>query len=154
MGLSVSLRVVAVAAVALAAACAVGPNFQRPAPPQDADYGNAPAKGTAATAPGTGGDAQQFIAGMDISGQWWALFESPKLTGLIEQALKGNPNMDAAHAALRQAHNLYKSQRASLFSPTVQGSFSVLRAKNAVNTISNPTSLPQENPYYLSLIHI
>ena len=148
MGLSLSLRFVAALAAAVASACAVGPNFHRPAPPQDADYGSAPAQGTTAAAPGTGGNPQQLIAGMDIPGQWWELFESPKLNALIEQALKGNPNIDAAHAALRQAHDLYKAHRASLFSPTVQGSFSATRAKNPVETLANPTSLPQENPYY------
>jgi NodT family efflux transporter outer membrane factor (OMF) lipoprotein len=148
MGLSMTLRGVAALAVALASACAVGPNFHRPAPPKDVDYGSASAQGTTAAAPGTGGNAQQFIAGMDIPGQWWELFQSPKLTALIEQALKGNPNIDAAHAALRQAHDLYKAQRASLLFPTVQGSFSALRAKNAVDTLANPTSLPQVNPYY------
>jgi len=30
----------------------------------------------------------------------------------------------------------------------VQGSFDALRAKNAVETLANPTSLPQVNPYY------
>ena len=149
MGLSMSLRMVAVAAItAVAAACAVGPNFHRPAPPQDVDYGNAPVQGTTAAAPGTGGNAQQLIGGMDIPGEWWELFQSPNLTALIGQALKGNPNLDAARAALRQAHDLYKAQRATLFSPTVQGSFSALRAKNPVDTLSNPTNLPQENPYY------
>src|SRR5215469_12888528 len=148
MGVSMSMRAVALAAVALVSASAVGPNFHRPTPPKDADYGNAPAQGTTAAAPGTGGNAQQLIGGMDIPGQWWELFQSPNLTALIEQALKGNPNIDAAHAALRQAHDLYKAQRASLFSPTVQGSFSATRAKNPVETLANPTSLPQENPYY------
>jgi NodT family efflux transporter outer membrane factor (OMF) lipoprotein len=148
MGLSMSLRVVAVAALAAATGCAVGPNFHRPAAPQDADYGGAPAKGVTATAPGTGGNVQQFIGGMDIPGQWWELYQSPKLSALIEQALRGNPSIDAAHAALRQANDLYKAQRATLFSPTVQGNFSALRAKNPVETLSNPTSLPQANPYY------
>jgi NodT family efflux transporter outer membrane factor (OMF) lipoprotein len=148
MGLSMSLRAVSLAAVALVAACAVGPNFHRPAPPKDANYGSAPAQGTTATAPGTGGNAQQFIGGMDIQGQWWELFQSPKLSALIQQALKGNPNIDAARAALRQANNLYKAQRATLFFPTVQGSFSALRAKNPTETLANPTSLPQVNPYY------
>jgi NodT family efflux transporter outer membrane factor (OMF) lipoprotein len=148
MGLSMSLRVVAVAAVVVASACAVGPNFHRPAPPKDVDYGSAPAQGATAAAPGTGGNAQQFIGGMDIQGQWWELFQSPKLSALIQQALKGNPNLDAARAALRQANNLYKAQRATLFFPTVQGSFSALRAKNPTETLANPTSLPQVNPYY------
>ena len=109
MGLSLTLRMLAAAAVTVAAGCAVGPNFHRPAPPPDADYGHAPAQGTTAAAPGTGGNAQQLIGGMDIPGEWWELFQSPNLTALIGQALKGNPNLDAARAALRQAHDLYLS---------------------------------------------
>jgi NodT family efflux transporter outer membrane factor (OMF) lipoprotein len=147
MGLSTSCRWITAAGLTMLGACAVGPNFHRPAPPAAKDYGNAPSQGATASAPGTGGNAQQFIAGMDIPGQWWQLFQSPKLTALVEQALKGNPNIDAARAALVQANELYKAQRATFF-PNVQGSFSALRAKNAVETIANPTSLPQTNPYY------
>src|SRR4029077_9496044 len=58
-----------------------------------------------------------------------------------------NPNVGAAQAALRQAHELYSAQRTSFF-PVVQGSFSGVRSKNALGTIANPTSLPQTNPYY------
>ncbi|MBV8144932.1 MAG: efflux transporter outer membrane subunit [Gammaproteobacteria bacterium] len=147
MGMSQSARVALLAAAASLCACAVGPNFHRPAAPKDADYGSAPAQGATVAAPGTGGNAQQLISGLDIPGQWWELFKSPKLTALVEQSLKANPNIDAARAALRQADDLYKAQRATLF-PTLQGSFSANRAKNAVETIANPTSLPQTNPYY------
>ena len=147
MGLRLTSRVSAVALLAGVSACAVGPNFHRPAPPKAADYGSAPSQGTTAAAPGAGGNAQQFVAGLDIPGQWWEAFHSPKLTALVEQSLKGNPNIGAAQAALRQANDLYKADRATLF-PMVQGSFNALRAKNAVETIANPTSLPQTNPYY------
>jgi NodT family efflux transporter outer membrane factor (OMF) lipoprotein len=145
---SMSLRTLVLASVAACSACAVGPNFHRPAPPKDVDYCNATAQGATSASPGTGGNAQRFIGGMDIPGQWWELYQSPKLNALIEQALKGNPNIDAAHAALRQAHDLYRAQRATVFSPVVQGSFSATRAKNAVETLANPTSLAQTNPYY------
>ncbi len=147
MGLSVSLRAVALLAVTALCACAVGPHFHRPAPPPDGDYGSAPASGTTAASPATGGNTQQFVTSLDIPGQWWELFQSPKLTALVQQSLKGNPNIDAARAALRQADDLYKAQRATLF-PTLTGSFSAARAKNATETLANPTSLPQENPYY------
>jgi NodT family efflux transporter outer membrane factor (OMF) lipoprotein len=129
------------------AACAVGPNFKRPTPPAAPGYGSAPVQGQTASAEGTGGTAQTFVAGMDIPSQWWTLFKSPDLDQLVEQALKGNPDVDAAKAALRQAHELYLAQWTSFF-PTVQGGFSATRAKNAIGTISNPTSLPQANPYY------
>ena len=141
------LRLMAPALLAALAACAVGPNFHRPSPPADRDYGNAPAQGTTVAAPGTGGAAQTFTAGGEIPGQWWTLFESPKLNSLVEQSLKGNPNIDAARASLREADHLYKAQRAALL-PNVQGGFDATRAKNAVETLANPTSLPQVNPYY------
>ena len=32
--------------------------------------------------------------------------------------------------------------------PSFQGNFNGVRAKNALGTIANPTSLPQSNPYY------
>jgi NodT family efflux transporter outer membrane factor (OMF) lipoprotein len=147
MGLSMSLRLMASAVLAALTACAVGPNFHRPAAPEDRDYGNAPAQGTTAAAPGTGGAAQTFALGTDIPGQWWTLFESPKLNSLVEQSLKGNPNIDAARASLREAYDLYKAQRANLL-PNVQGGLDATRAKFPTATLSNPTSLPQVNPYY------
>jgi NodT family efflux transporter outer membrane factor (OMF) lipoprotein len=147
MVLSKAFRALAAVCLAALSACAVGPNFKRPAPPTATGYGTAPVAGTTATSPVTGGTAQQFVAGLDIPGQWWTLFKSPKLSSLVEQALKANPDMTAARAALRQAQDLYKAQRTS-FLPTVQGSFDATRAKNALATIANPTSLPQSNPYY------
>lgn len=134
--------------VALAVgSCAVGPNFKRPAPPPDSSYGVAAESPRAAMPAVPGGSTQRFISGRDIPNDWWTLFQSPELSRLVEQALRGNPNLTAAQAGLRQAHELYLSQRAS-FLPTVQGSFSGTRAKNALATIANPTSLPQSNPYY------
>ena len=137
-------------ALALAASlsdCAVGPNFKRPTPPPAPGYGSAPSQGETASSPGTGGTTQRFVAAMDIPAQWWTVFQSPKLDGLVDQALKANPDITAAKAALRQAHELYLAQRTT-FWPTAQGSFDGQRAKNAIGTISNPTSLPQANPYY------
>jgi NodT family efflux transporter outer membrane factor (OMF) lipoprotein len=147
MGLNMSLRLIAALGAAGLGACAVGPDFHRPAAPAAADYGSAPAQGVTAAADTTGGAAQQLEGDMDIPGAWWELFQSPKLTALVVDALKNNPNMEAAHAALRQAQDLYTAQRGSLF-PTVQGGFAAQRAKNAIETLANPTSLPQVNPYY------
>ena len=139
--------IAALALVASLSDCAVGPNFKRPTPPSDTGYGNAPSQGESATSPGAGGTAQRFVTDLDIPAQWWTLFQSPKLNALVEQAIKGNPNMTAARASLRQAHELYLAERTT-FWPTAQGSFDAQRAKNAVGTIANPTNLPQSNPYY------
>jgi NodT family efflux transporter outer membrane factor (OMF) lipoprotein len=115
-------------------ACAVGPDFKRPAPPTAPGYGSASSEQPVAA----GSEAQRLVAGMDIPRQWWTLFRSPALDRLVEQALKGNPNVDAAQAALRQAHELYLAQRAS-FWPNLQGSVGGDRSEFPVNTLTSPT---------------
>jgi len=141
------LTCTSVALLAGLGGCAVGPTFHRPPAPQASDYGSAPVKGETAASSGFGGAAQTFTPGLDIPAQWWQLFQSEKLSALVTQSLAGNPNLAAAQAALRQAQDLYKAQRASLL-PVVQGSFDAQRAKNPLLTLANPTSLPQANPYY------
>jgi NodT family efflux transporter outer membrane factor (OMF) lipoprotein len=136
-----SARWVLGALLASLAACAVGPNFKRPAAPSAPGYGSAPMQGETASAEGTGGNAQHFIPGMDIPGQWWTLYQSEKLNHLIDVALKANPNIAAAEAALRQAHELYFAQRTALF-PLVQGSFGAARSEFPTGTLTSPTVAP------------
>jgi outer membrane protein TolC len=99
--------------LAALAGCAVGPNFKRPAAPAATGFGTAPVQGETAAAQSGGGGAQRFVAGMNIPSQWWTLFQSQDLNHLVEQALKGNPDVGAAQAALRQAHELYLAQRST-----------------------------------------
>jgi NodT family efflux transporter outer membrane factor (OMF) lipoprotein len=124
--------------IASLAGCAVGPDFKRPPAPAATGYGSAPLQGQTAAAAGTGGNVQRFVAGMDIPSEWWTLFQSPKLNLLVEQALKANPDVNAAQAALRQAHELYIAQRTSFF-PNIQGSFAGDRSEFPTNTLTSPT---------------
>jgi NodT family efflux transporter outer membrane factor (OMF) lipoprotein len=133
-----SARLALGALLACLAACAVGPNFKRPAAPSATGYGSAPLQGQTASAEGTGGNAQHFVVGMDIPGQWWTLYQSAKLNHLIDQALKANPNIAAAEAALRQAHELYSAQWTAYF-PVVQGSFNATRSEFPTSTLTSPT---------------
>ncbi|MGO9514947.1 MAG: efflux transporter outer membrane subunit [Steroidobacteraceae bacterium] len=136
------------ALIASLAACAVGPNFKRPTHPSATGYGSASQQGqTAAAEEATGGAAQRFVAGMDIPGQWWTLFQSPTLNHLVEQALKANPDVGAAQAALRQAHELYSAQWTSYF-PTIQGNFNATRSEFPSNTLTAPT-VASNNTYNL-----
>jgi NodT family efflux transporter outer membrane factor (OMF) lipoprotein len=121
--------------------CAVGPDFKRPPAPDAAGYGNAQPPEQTTAADVAGGNAQHFAESMDIPSQWWTLFQSPKLNYLVEQALKGNPDVAAAQAALRQAHELYSAQRAS-FLPSVQGSFAAGRSRFPTSTLTSPTVAP------------
>jgi len=86
-----------------------------------------------------GGEAQWLVQDLDIPGQWWTLFHSEALNALIEQALKGNPTLPAAEAALRQAReNVYAAQGS--FFPTVTASFSPSRNKTATGVVFTAAS--------------
>src|SRR3984957_9161888 len=117
------------AAAALLAACAVGPNFKAPEAPHTARFapaGRLPAETTAAPLPD--GGAQRFVAGMDIPGQWWTLFQSAQLNALIERGLANSPTLQAAQAALRQANENAAAPRGSYY-PSVSGALESQRQK-------------------------
>ena len=97
------------------AGCTVGPDFVRPELAADADYAQQAFTRTVQADIAAGGAAQRLIAGMDIPGQWWTLFRSPELNALVEEALRANPDVSAAQAALRQANELVYADQASLF---------------------------------------
>jgi NodT family efflux transporter outer membrane factor (OMF) lipoprotein len=124
-------------AVALLAGCAVGPNFKTPTAPAASSYvpGALPDATRATTAPG--GEAQRFVSGEDIPGQWWTLFQSPQLNELIDRAFARNPTLTAAQAALREANENLAAQRGSFY-PTVTGSFQAERQKSTGAAFGEP----------------
>jgi NodT family efflux transporter outer membrane factor (OMF) lipoprotein len=122
------------------AGCMVGPNFHAaaaptadrltpaPLPPRTASAGRGEAR--------SGDAAQRFDPGASVSARWWTLFGSDRLDALENEALKANADLASAQAALRQAHELYLAQRASLF-PTVELGANAVRAHNS-ETIAPP----------------
>ncbi|UXV17072.1 efflux transporter outer membrane subunit [Pseudomonas fluorescens] len=122
------------------AGCTVGPDFTRPDVGANADYSREKLTTTAQADIAVGGAAQRLIAGMDIPGQWWTLFRSPALNALVEEALRANPDVSAAQAALRQANELVYADQASLF-PSVSGNVQKAREK-----VSGATSGLPESP--------
>ena len=122
-------------ALGLLSGCAVGPDFQRPSPPDTAAYTRELLPAQTGSADIAAGEAQRLLQGMDIPGQWWTLFHSPALNSLIEQSLKSNPSLEAAQAALRQAQETVYAQQGFFF-PDVEASFAPSRQKNATGTIA------------------
>ncbi|HEY4920541.1 MAG TPA: TolC family protein, partial [Xanthobacteraceae bacterium] len=119
------------------AACAVGPDFAPPAAPPVAGY--TPERTPAATtsAAVAGGAAQKFDGGRDIPGDWWTVFHSKELDGLIAEALRSNPNLQAAQATLWQAkENLY-AQAGSLL-PNIDANSSATREQFSPATFGQP----------------
>ena len=73
---------------ALLAGCAVGPNYRTPATPVDANFVNAGEPGFAAN---------------ETVNRYWTTFGDPLLTGLIDDAVAHNKDLQVAAANLRAA---------------------------------------------------
>lgn len=123
--------VVAAMSAALLAACAVGPNFHSPAPPDTEHYTPDPQPTTTLTTDVAGGTAQQFVQDADIPAEWWRLFESEPLDELIRRALQNSPTLASAEATLRSAAQTYGAQRGALLLPGASGSTGATREKSS-----------------------
>jgi NodT family efflux transporter outer membrane factor (OMF) lipoprotein len=119
-------------ALVLTAGCAVGPEFKKPAAPANAGYTPVPLPTTRSTNNVSGGEAQSFLDGKDIPGEWWTLFHSQPLNDLIECSLRVNPDIKAAQAALLVARENMLAQR-GVYYPSATGGFSATRAKSSSN---------------------
>jgi NodT family efflux transporter outer membrane factor (OMF) lipoprotein len=109
--------------------CAAGPNFHAPAAPQNA--GLAPIlPDRTVGADIRGGEAQVFVQGADVPAQWWALYQSPAINALVEQALKANPDLAAAKAALKAARENDYAQRGA-YLPAIGLEATTTRAKTS-----------------------
>jgi NodT family efflux transporter outer membrane factor (OMF) lipoprotein len=121
-----------VSTAALAASCAVGPRYHRPAAPANAGYAPAPLPQASASAAIHGGETQRLVSGQDIRFEWWRLFQSAALNALVERAFKANPTITAAQAALVQAQELVYAQQGYFF-PAVGANYNFQRTKIAGN---------------------
>ena len=118
------------------ALCAcVGPNFHRPAPPHAERYTTEALPEETGSASAPSGAAQKFLADQAVPANWWLLFGSPELNGLVTEALRANPDVRSAQAALRQALENTAAQRGSFF-PTVQGELDASRNRNATGVLA------------------
>jgi NodT family efflux transporter outer membrane factor (OMF) lipoprotein len=144
--------------------CAVGPNFHKPAAPQDAGYTTQPLPDATAATPVAGGDAQHFVSGQDVPYAWWEAFGSPALNSVVERAFRANPTVKAAQAALRQAQEMVYAQQ-GYFYPTVSADYNFERQMlagnvsgssapgvqgngTAINPVQSPTPPYNEPLYY------
>jgi NodT family efflux transporter outer membrane factor (OMF) lipoprotein len=127
----------------LAAACSpVGPDFDRPSAPEISRYTAAPLPDKIQPVAAVGGTAQSFAVTRAVTADWWALFHSDALSGLVETALSANPSLAAGQAALRKAQETVSAGRGNLL-PSVTGSFQGQRerANGAVTGSPEPVSL-------------
>ncbi len=110
------------------AACAVGPNYSRPAAPvptQFKELKGAALKGWKVATPSDGPGR----------GEWWALYRDPKLNFLIKQVEVSNQTVAADAAAYEQARAVVREAQSSLF-PVLTGSYTFTRTRTGPKVIT------------------
>jgi NodT family efflux transporter outer membrane factor (OMF) lipoprotein len=134
-------------ALALLSGCAAGPRYKQPALPTVDRYTEQPLPAQTESANVAGGQAQRYVQGMDIPAQWWELFHSKPLNDLVEKAIKANPDLDVAKAALRGAWENVYAQKGALF-PSVSAGYGVTRQK-----IGDPLASPLNSGANIFTLH-
>ncbi|MGH8257642.1 MAG: efflux transporter outer membrane subunit, partial [Steroidobacteraceae bacterium] len=132
------LSVTATLALVLDSGCAVGPNFTRPHAP-DATLNAQPLAPTANSPNVVGGEAQRFVTGASVPEDWWTLFHSSQLDGLIDRALANNPDLKAAQAALTAAREQVLAQRGAYYPGAAVG-FPASRQKQSQQIAPTPNA--------------
>jgi hypothetical protein len=84
-----------VMAAVLLGACAVGPDFSRPAPPAVHAYTHEPLAASSVTADS---ETQHFTPGAAVPFDWWRLFGSAQLDASMAEALAHNQTLEASEA--------------------------------------------------------
>src|SRR5213592_1459906 len=119
------------------AACAVGPDYQRPEAAVSAAYKEA--VGWKVAEPRD--EASR--------GNWWEIFGDPKLSALIESIDMSNQNVLLAEARLRQAQAFAAQSRAALF-PTLDADASITRSRSA-GAVSDNRSVALNSSWEIDL---
>jgi outer membrane protein TolC len=122
-----------------AAGCAVGPDFKKPSAPDVGSYSASPVTTTASAAGIPGGETQRFVAGGDISADWWRLFHSTPLNELIEHSLTNSPDLKAAQAALSVAREGVLAQRGAYY-PSISAGFAASRQQQSGQLAPTPNA--------------
>ena len=134
---------VSVLALSALAGCAVGPDFKQPDAPQAGRITNQPLPAQTASANANGGDSQVFVAqSATVPADWWTLFNSPVLNGLVRDALAANSDLAAARAALAVANANAAVERAAFF-PGLSAGFDATRQQTS-GTLSPILSGPAQ----------
>lgn len=109
---------VLLAATVAVAGCEVGPSFKRPDTPAPAGYlpeSELHPSQPSGTAPPAGDFEQHVALGQVPATDWWALFQSPVLDGLIRQAVSASHTLAAARATVAEAREEVAAESGALY---------------------------------------
>lgn len=116
--------------VLMLSACAIGPDYQRPAVAEPAQYKQAD------------GWRQATPSDSLARGAWWELYGDQQLNGLVEKLNSANQTVAQSEAQYRQAQALVRSARGAFF-PTVD--LSAGKTRSSQGTGSSSSSLSSTN---------
>jgi len=131
------MRILCFALAASLTACAVGPDYRRPALPE----------GAAAPAFKEGGNWKAATPGeVDAAQPWWTGFGDKRLDALVEVAGRANQDIRIAEAQYREAQALVQNARSGWY-PTLGVDASISRARSRTST--GPTTLGNAHAWSL-----
>ena len=85
--------------------------------------------------------------------QWWQAYGDPQLSGLIDEALQGAPDLKLAQARLAAAAAVVRSAESTQM-PEVTGSAAITEEKQSYNYLIPPQALPRGwNDYGLATVN-
>ncbi|UEP50077.1 efflux transporter outer membrane subunit [Burkholderia ambifaria] len=139
----------ALAAVALLAGCALGPDFRAPEPPAAQQYTRDAAPATTVAAGGPAGDVQTFASSAHTLQRWWTQFGSEPLDRLVDTAWRNSPTLAGARARLDEARQNHAAQAGATMLPRVDANLSATREKVDIAAFGLPASVPNPGPFTL-----
>ncbi|MDR3492415.1 MAG: efflux transporter outer membrane subunit [Gammaproteobacteria bacterium] len=125
-------------------ACAVGPDFTRPASPTVQDYLKTKMPKTIVA--GHNETKQHLSVGKTVSNEWWELFHSRQLDDVVTLALDNNQTLAASVATLAAAQDAIRIASGALF-PQVDANAGFQRQNSLGGGGSNSGSNPISNLY-------
>jgi len=138
---------IALLVLCLIAGCNVGPKYNPPTAPAVSAYTPQALPGETASSTGAAGVAQRFDSAASISAQWWTLFHSPELNGMMELALANSPTLAQAAARLKEAQEELNGRTGATKYPTVTGNASV--EGEQLNLAAYGIPFPNPSPFAL-----
>jgi multidrug efflux system outer membrane protein len=114
------------------AACAVGPDYQKPTTDAGPAFANA--------------DLPEFRAN-GVEGAWWKQFNNPQLSRLIELAVRNNRDLRAAEANLREARALFLEAGLELL-PHVTTHANYTTQRRSIDALNRRSFVPRDLKLY------
>lgn len=136
--------------VGLGLSSCVGPDFKIPDAPDVTRFTPSPLPQNNSAA----GTAQHLDVNRDLPADWWTLFHSGALNSIVQRALRDNPNIDSARAALRVAQANVYAEAGVLFpqaSGTYQGQGGKVATSSDGGVAAPVVGAGGANPSYYSL---